>query len=53
MIDLGQNFIMNAVALEIIKRNLDTTNFDGLSVKPLVGILPTIIYSLQFDPGLS
>ena len=53
MTDLGQNFIMNAIALEIIKKNLDATNFNGLSVKALVGILPVIIYHLQFHLGLS
>ena len=41
MTDLDQNFIMNAAALEIIKRNLDNTNFDGLSVRFSVCILPT------------
>lgn len=54
MTDLDQNFIMNAAALEIIKRNLDNTNFDGLSVRFSVCILPTNYLSITIiDLGSS
>ena len=47
----GQRFIMNTTALEIIKKNLDATHFDGLSVKPLINKHP--FFTIKFDSGLS